>query len=317
MRRLAFVGWFTLAPVLIVLGMRLAPSQSWAPAAQLVGLLPLAAPVALVALLALLVARHRVGAMTATVTVVVLVGLLLPRTIDSTAEPAADGELLRVGAVNAYFGRADAAALVAKVQEQGLDLVCVAEATPKLVEELHGVGLTAYLPEVVSAAEGGASGTILYSRLALRELPEVAGTGFRMPRAVIVAAGAEVTVTCAHPRPPGPQDLDGWEAELRRIRDTVATTAGSQIVLGDFNATWDHRLLRDIVTAGDLRDAANTAGVGLRPTWPVRDGPVPVPFVAIDRILTDLEVIDMDVMDVAGSDHRMVVATLGVTPDGE
>jgi len=118
-------------------------------------------------------------------------------------------------------------------------------------------------------------------------------------------------VTCAHPLPPQPGDLAGWDTELRRIRETVATTAGPQIVLGDFNATWDHRLLRDIVAAGDLRDAANIAGAGLRPTWPMRDGPIPMPFVAIDRILTDLAVVDADLVDVAGSDHRMVVATVG------
>lgn len=315
MRRLAGVGWVILVPALVLLGMRLAPSQSWSPAAQLVGLLPLAAPLAVAALLVLLVARQRGGTVIAAGVVVVLLALLLPRLIDSTPDPAADGGQLRVGAVNAYFGRADAAALAATIEEQALDLVCVAEATPQFEADLRAAGLTAHLPEVVSAAEGGASGTILYSRLPVRELPEVADTRFRMPRAVLTApAGGEVTVTCAHPLPPQPGDLDGWDTELRRIRDTVASTAGPQIVLGDFNATWDHRLLRDIVAAGDLRDAANTAGAGLRPTWPMRDGPIPMPFVAIDRILTDLAVLDADLVDVAGSDHRMVVATVALSP---
>ena len=314
-RPLAVIGWVALVPALVLLGMRLAPSQSWTPAAQLVGLLPLTALPAMAALLVLGAARRRVGTVVAAGAVVGLLTLLLPRAVDTRADSGAPGEHLRVGAVNAYFGRADASALAATIEEQALDLVCVAEATPRLEADLRAAGLTAYLPGLVSAAEGGTSGTVLYSRLPVTALPEVAGTRFRMPRAVVVAPpGVAVTVTCAHPLPPRAGGLDGWDTELRRIRDTVAATTGPQVVLGDVNATWDHRLLRDIAAAGDLRDVANTAGEGLRPTWPMRDGPIPMPFVAIDRILTDLDVVDYGLVDVEGSEHRMVVATLGVTP---
>ncbi|HHU11494.1 MAG TPA: endonuclease/exonuclease/phosphatase family protein, partial [Intrasporangiaceae bacterium] len=313
MRLLAVVGLLTLIPALVLVGMRFAPSQSYLPAAQAVGLFPVAALLALVAALCLAGARWRWTAGVAAVVAVVTLVVVFERTTDSTVTATDSTATVQVGAANAYFGRADVGALAAQLRE--LDVACVAEATPDLAAALAREGMDAY--HAVDASEGGASGTVLYSRWPIREVAQVEGVSFRMPRAVVTTpSGAEVTVTCAHPAPPNPSQraLDLWSQELRAVRDAVADTDGAQIVMGDFNATWDHRLLREVAAAGDLRDVAVVAGQGLTPTWPLRDGPSPIPLFPIDHVLTDLDVVDVVIEDVAGSDHRLVTATLTTAP---
>jgi len=311
MRLLAAVGFLALVPALVLAGMRFAPSQSYVPAAQMVGLFAAAFPLALIAALLLGAARLWWPAGIAVFVAVSVLLVVGDRAVDRSVAAENAAEVIRVGAVNAYYGRADASLLAAQLQD--LDIACVSEATPPFVEELSATGMSGY--HAVNAAEGGASGTILYSRWEMSELAQVVGVSFRMPRAVVTTpTGAEVTVTCAHPAPPtgtGPA-VDLWERELRALRDTVADTTGSQVVMGDFNATWDHRLLRDVASADDLHDAAIVAGEGLVPTWPMRGLPAPAPFVAIDHVLTDLDVVAASIEDVAGSDHRIVTATLQV-----
>ena len=321
MRLVTLAGAVSLAAALALMTLRFLPTQSWVPAAQLVTFFPLALPLTLLALVLLLIGRFRCPALAAAVAALVMVATLSLRVVDQTEDSASSAhpELLRVAAFNAYFGRADAAALTRSAQVLELDVLCVAEATPKFEAAREAAGLTAYLSSIVSAAEDGASGTILFSRLPVRDLGEVPGAQFRMPRAAVETAGGEVTVTCAHPVPPtlgGSQSwnpgVTGWSRELRALRDVTAATAGSQVVMGDFNATWDHRLLRRIATRSGMVSATNVTGRGLTPTWPVVDGPLPFPFAAIDHVLTDLTVAGSDIIEIPGSDHRMVSATLRV-----
>jgi endonuclease/exonuclease/phosphatase (EEP) superfamily protein YafD len=59
-------------------------------------------------------------------------------------------------------------------------------------------------------------------------------------------------------------------------------------------------------------DAADAAGEGLSPTWPA--GQVFPPPVTIDHVLADerIEVGDVSIRDLPGSDHRAVLAQLFV-----
>lgn len=319
MRWLGIAGNLTLGVALVLMALRFLPTQTWVPSAQLVTFFPLALPLALIALVLLLIGRSRWPAVAAAVAALVMVGTISLRVVDQTGEIAAgdSADRLRVAAFNAYFGRADAQVLARTAQALELDVLCVAEATPTFEAALEEAGLTAYLSSVVSAAEDGASGTVLFSRMPVRELGEVPGVQFRMPRAVVETPGGEVTVTCAHPVPPTfratatwSPGVPGWGRELRALRDITAATEGPQIVMGDFNATWDHRLLRRIAARSNLVSATNVTGQGLTPTWPVIDGPLPFPFAAIDHVLTDLPVLGSDIVEIPGSDHRMVTATL-------
>ena len=69
------------------------------------------------------------------------------------------------------------------------------------------------------------------------------------------------------------------------MRALPSSGAGPPRVLaGDFNATLDHAELRRLLDRG-YRDAAEQAGVALRPTWPA--GKSLPTLVTIDHVLAD------------------------------
>ena len=79
------------------------------------------------------------------------------------------------------------------------------------------------------------------------------------------------------------------------------------MLAGDFNATFDHAEFRRLLGRG-YRDAAEQAGVALRPTW--RVGRTLPPTVAIDHVLADrrIRVVSARSVAIPGSDHRGVLA---------
>jgi endonuclease/exonuclease/phosphatase family metal-dependent hydrolase len=81
------------------------------------------------------------------------------------------------------------------------------------------------------------------------------------------------------------------------------------VLLGDFNATLDHRELRRVLDRGYV-DAADATGEGFRTTWPAgRRFP---PEIAIDHVLADRRIAarSLSVHLVPRSDHRAVIAVL-------
>ena len=86
-------------------------------------------------------------------------------------------------------------------------------------------------------------------------------------------------------------------------------TGPPRVLAGDFNATLDHAELRRLLDRG-YRDAAEQAGVALRPTWPA--GRTLPPTVTIDHVLADprIRVISARSVAIPGSDHRGVLADL-------
>jgi endonuclease/exonuclease/phosphatase (EEP) superfamily protein YafD len=83
-----------------------------------------------------------------------------------------------------------------------------------------------------------------------------------------------------------------------------------RLLAGDFNATLDHAELRRVLDRG-YRDAAERAGVGLRPTWPAGKTLLPT-LITIDHVLADrrVRVISARSVAIPGSDHRGVLAEL-------
>jgi endonuclease/exonuclease/phosphatase family metal-dependent hydrolase len=88
------------------------------------------------------------------------------------------------------------------------------------------------------------------------------------------------------------------------------------VLAGDFNATLDHAELRRLLDRG-YRDAAEQAGVALRPTWPGDRALIPT-VVTIDHVLADrrIRVVSVRTVAIPGSDHRGVLADL-LLPDAD
>jgi endonuclease/exonuclease/phosphatase family metal-dependent hydrolase len=82
-----------------------------------------------------------------------------------------------------------------------------------------------------------------------------------------------------------------------------------RLLIGDFNATLDNPALRRLIGSG-YRDAADTVGAGLRPTWPTDL----VPVVTLDHVLVDarIGVRAVSVHAVADTDHRALIAVLTI-----
>ncbi|MER7581860.1 endonuclease/exonuclease/phosphatase family protein [Kitasatospora sp. NPDC097691] len=76
-----------------------------------------------------------------------------------------------------------------------------------------------------------------------------------------------------------------WAEDLHGLRAAATGRTRNTVMLGDFNATLDHRPMRDLVDTG-LADTHEELGAGLFPTWPQDHPDYRVPAVIqIDHVL--------------------------------
>ncbi|MCW2898022.1 MAG: Endonuclease/exonuclease/phosphatase [Streptosporangiaceae bacterium] len=241
--------------------------------------------------------------------VVAFAAAVLPRATGDEA-PAAGGPVLRVLTANLHFGRADARALVDLVRRERVDVLSLQEFTTATASGLEAAGLHTVLPYRVTAPPGGAPGSGLYARHALRRLPMPAEdeAGRAMPRAEMEVPGrGRIEIMAVHlARPVNRSGIGQW---LRGF--TLLPAPGGhepvRILAGDFNATLDHARVRGL-TSGGYTDAADATGSGLAPTfrtsaWP----PITVDHVLVDRRCA---VRHVRVHHLANTDHRAVLAEL-------
>jgi endonuclease/exonuclease/phosphatase (EEP) superfamily protein YafD len=269
---------------------------------------------AVVAALALLRRRWTTGVV-ALVAAVVLGAIVVPRALEDgdpivTAGPGSAPVV--VATVNLQFGRADPAAVVALARDRRVDVLGLQEITPDAEQRLAAAGLRVELPFTESAARRGAGGTALVSRypLAPSGLTLRPGT-FSQVTARVLAPAGPVDVVVAHPSAPVfRDDADGWAREIAQLPGPAPSAGPPRLVIGDFNATLDHRPLRALLVPGTWRDAASAVGGGLRGTWPT-DSALP-PFAAIDHVLVSGPVtpVDVEIQRLPSTDHAGLVATL-------
>ncbi|WP_309650379.1 endonuclease/exonuclease/phosphatase family protein [Nocardioides sp.] len=286
---------------------------------QLQAFTPLGLPLYAAALLLLLLlalrraTRHRLLVVPIAVAVA---GLALhavwfaPLVSGSVPRSATDAPTTGVMTANLLAGAGDATRLVVEASEAGTDVLVVSEVTRGDVAEMEGVGLSDVFPHRLGqaeAADGFVGATMVFSREPI-ELVETLDTTFD---GMLVRTG-DLTFLAVHPAPP--TLYADWKADHRAILE-VAEREGVDVIAGDLNATLDHAPLRALVDAG-YRDAAEITNAGLAATWPV-DGGFPLlsllpPSVAIDHVLVSeaRTVTRTRTVDVPGSDHRAVLATV-------
>ncbi|RKT83884.1 Uncharacterized conserved protein YafD, endonuclease/exonuclease/phosphatase (EEP) superfamily [Saccharopolyspora antimicrobica] len=238
---------------------------------------------------------------------VLLVLSVAPRTMSSAAP--SQGAELRVLSVNAYFGQADAAAVVELVGRHEVDVLSLQELTPELVDRLDRAGLGAELPHRVFSPGPKADGSGIAARYPLRELDLVPESTLAQPSALLDRPGSPpVEIVAVHPLyPMGRETYDVWRREMTELGQ-LPLNGTPRVLAGDFNATLDHARLGDLIGRG-YTDAAAATGAGLSATWP--EGWFPPP-VAIDHVLTTPELTpqSFEVFRVPGADHRAILATL-------
>jgi endonuclease/exonuclease/phosphatase (EEP) superfamily protein YafD len=217
------------------------------------------------------------------------------------------------------------------VRENGIGLLTIQEHTPALQEHLAAQGLAGLLPNRISRPVNGAAGSAFYSLHPLQPLGALPDSQFQVPTVrLALGAGspsggaadgltggqsAVLDVTNVHAQPPVGARIERWRSDLAAIGRLTASP-GNLLLIGDFNATYDHSEFRQILhgAAGgrSMVDVATAEGSRLVPTWPM-DGQL-LPGVVIDHLVTSLQVhaTAYSVHRVAGTDHAAIMATLAV-----
>ncbi|MFI7232773.1 endonuclease/exonuclease/phosphatase family protein [Nonomuraea angiospora] len=301
--------WLAVTPFAAWAVVRVAGLERGSLPTQIMTATPYAAAGSLVPLLIAAVGRKRAATAVALLATTALGISVLPRAL-GRAE-ATTGRPLKVMTINMLFGRADAATIMELVREFQPNVLSTQELTPGAVTDLDEAGLKELMPYRVLQDEWSAGGSGLYSRHPVEPLWDVMPpVGHQMPAALIsLPGGKPVEFIDAHPFPPlGPQVVE-WNEAMAAFPS--ASPDRIRIIAGDFNASLDHAALRGLLARG-YKDAADTVGAGLIPTWPANKR-VP-PIITIDHVLVDerVGVKEVSVRDVPKTDHRAVLAELTV-----
>lgn len=308
----------------IVLRFLPAPFDHLGPIPALVSATPwLVIPLALALLLALL-GRARVIALLMAACLILETAWQLPFYLDAShrlsnealEREATEGTTVRAMTLNTFFGQADVDQIVGIVSEQGVDVLALQEVTPELAAHLETSELARLLPYRV----GEDTGQQIWSRLPLLDM---AADEVGFPVSPMCAASIELGTSGERLRfvsvhttaPTGPWGAQ-WASSIALVGQ-LAQTPYQQgddryVLLGDFNATMDHRVFR-VMLGERFSDAARSSASGIDFTWPANMHGVPQ-LISIDHMVLDegVRAAQMQTITVDGSDHQALLFTLGV-----
>jgi endonuclease/exonuclease/phosphatase (EEP) superfamily protein YafD len=291
---------------------RLLGLESGFPLVPLMAFTPYAAVAALLVAGVALALRNWAAATVAGLVTLCLALAVLPRAVGDGTVDASGRETFTVLSANIHHGTGEAEALAQLVERHRPDLLAIQELTPSFARELRRAGIDGMLPNQILETRRNVSGAGLYSRLPMRKLAGAQAFAFRQPRAILrLPDGRRVRVVDVHPYPPQRQAVEEWGEALESLPS--AGRGVPWVLVGDFNATLDHSQLREILDRG-YRDAGEVAGEGLEPTWPAEEWASRLPGVTIDHVLADerLGIVDYEVEELPGSDHRPLLAELAL-----
>ncbi|GAA1923937.1 endonuclease/exonuclease/phosphatase family protein [Nocardioides lentus] len=295
----------------------------WVLAVQAVTFAPAALVLYALALLVLVVAALRSAGGARLLAGVVAVLVVVPLALHASwfapqvagAEPAAapDAVPLRVMTSNLLRGDGDPADVVAAAREARADLVVLPEATARTTRALGRLGADEAWPHRAGRAGADIEGTLVLSADPVRDV-RVLPTQLDSVAFTVERGDRDLRVLAVHPIAPY-DGAAGWRRDHAAILAAVRRER-PDVVLGDFNATMDHRPMRRLAAEG-YRTATEVANEGWRPTWPVNGlfslGPLPLPRSAeIDHVLVrdGTAVLGTERHLVAGTDHLALSADL-------
>jgi hypothetical protein len=229
---------------------------------------------------------------------------------------------IRILSSNLRYGQADPDFLV-NFAEDNADVITVSELTGEEVLRLKQAGIDKPFPFAQLVPMEGAGGVGLWSRFPIAGLSVPRHHGVLIPAARIQVPGLrfEPLLASVHVYSPVAGDADtvaGWRGGMASAKvqlDRFAKTAGPAAVIvgGDYNSTPDVRQYRDLLTNG-FSDAVEQTGSGFAPTFPSNTWYPPV--ITIDHVLTrNASASSVRTIEVPGSDHRAVLATVRVPVD--
>jgi endonuclease/exonuclease/phosphatase (EEP) superfamily protein YafD len=239
-------------------------------------------------------------------------GVVVPRAIAGPAP--GPGRTLTLLSFNVYDGHADVPALARTIHIVRPDVVVLPEAGERyrklLTPQVVDLGYRSWTTEPPDSED--VNGIVVLAAPWLGAVtvePLPLDTKFRWMQVTGGALGA-VRVVAVHAAAPVPELTQDWTSELGMLQQWCAPGRGSNVVIGDVNATLDHSALRSGITG--CTDAAANRGEGLVATWP---SSWPRWFgVQIDHVFTAGRVRpgSLQVLDMTGSDHRALLTRVVV-----
>lgn len=283
---------------------------------------PLAPWLALLGLVLSLACRRTVLSLTAVAIVALTVGTQVhwyyaghPVDVRASVE-------IRVLSSNLRKGQADASSFVGMAKDTA-DVIAVSELTPEEARHFGRAGIDDVFPHSVLKPAPGAGGIGLWSRFPLAELqlPKDQRSGYAAARLRVPGVRFDPLVASLHITSPvtaEPNSFDRWRNTITDMKTRLADFAeaagpAAVIVAGDFNSTPDMRQFRDLLT-NSYRDAVEQMGAGFAPTFPSNKWFPPV--LVIDHVVTrNATASSIRTVDILGSDHRALLATIRVPLD--
>ena len=254
-----------------------------------------------------LLLRARFVAIGVLIVAVVMAVQILPRSV-SQDQPQARGEVVTLMTANLLAGSSATDGIERIVAENEVDVLAMQEIDPEAFAILKERGLTKQLPHFTTGLRPEVAGNIIMSRWPIRER-DYGRPDERAPEPEVVVPRASLVLRSVHPFPPTrPQKTKRWQEDLRRLPAARPAPGDNlRVLLGDFNATLDHRLLRELVSR-DYVDAGRTTGNGLVPTWEANS----VMKLTIDHVLVDsrIAVLSYKTYNLPRSDHDAVVVKI-------
>ena len=243
------------------------------------------------------------------------------RTAVASATASVDDRYARLMTLNTRNGQADAAQIVQTVREQHVEVLALQELNASMISRLNEAGIRELLPYSVvantsSSDNGGVNGLWSAAPMSERTGDLIPIEASSIPAASIDFDGTVIRFGSVHPFSPRPSNQGLWDRGLGSISQ-LREDDHTFVLMGDFNATWDHASFRYLL-GGRFVDAGENAGEWFHMTYPANKklfGMIPVPAaVEIDHIVHDRGVVvgDLDAVTVLGSDHKALLGTLEV-----
>jgi len=238
--------------------------------------------------------------------------LLSPYVAYSEAAAAPKGTV-RVMLANLYAANNDIASLLAEIDRQQPDVLCLQEVTLRWGRLL--TLLRSRYPYEKVAARDGTQGIALLSRWPLKDVvvTTMGGSPSEAIRAKVELPGGTISVMTMHAYPPmGPSLSAARNLQLDHAAEIAREADTPFVLIGDLNVAPWSPYYEDFVADSGLQCARPERGI--LPTWPV--GRVFPAMVPIDHALCSPDVRFEAVRrgNYIGSDHLPLVVELAVSP---
>jgi len=244
-----------------------------------------------------------------------------------TTPQGPDGPELRVAFANLWCRNKDVTGVVRELARGKHDIVAMAEVTDEHIPVIDALFPSSIYPwrRIEPDPSPGSKGLALVSRVPLSYVDTWSSQGHPQFDAVVVApsAGAFRLLLVHTWGPVGRTRVRAWHKQLAEVGARARDGAGAGappsrglpvVMMGDFNATRQHRSFDHLVEEG-WSDAGTLRFGGWRGTWPADRRWLPALF-RIDHVLAGpgIAVCSGRAWNACGSDHRPVSAVLRLPP---